>query len=157
MIYRLPLSGYKYRTKTDSIVIHCAMTPPGMDIGAAEIRGWHVNENKWADIGYHFVIRRDGSFELGRPFYAQGAGVAGWNADSVHICLVGGCDRQKREENNFTDAQWRTLRSLCLTISTIDPGEEIVIGHRDYPGVQKYCPSFDVKPWWAGVLKEIRK
>lgn len=46
--------------------IHCAATPPGMDIGADELRRWHVEGNGWSDIGYHYVIRRNGAVEFGR-------------------------------------------------------------------------------------------
>ena len=49
--------------KIDDIIIHCAATYPAMDIGAAEIRQWHVRDNGWSDIGYHFVIRRNGVVE----------------------------------------------------------------------------------------------
>ena len=52
------------RTKTDMIVIHCASTPASMDIGVKEIKKWHVEDNKWDDIGYHYVIRRDGTLEI---------------------------------------------------------------------------------------------
>ena len=48
------------RKKTDSIIIHCAATKPSMDIGIEEIRKWHVDQNGWDDVGYHFIIRRDG-------------------------------------------------------------------------------------------------
>ncbi len=47
------------------IVVHCAATPPSMNIGAAEIRKWHTDKG-WSDIGYHYVIRRDGTQEEGR-------------------------------------------------------------------------------------------
>lgn len=80
------------RKETKRIVVHCSATTPGMDIGAAEIRDWHVNENSWDDIGYHIVIRRDGTIEMGRQEGAQGAHAAGYNHDSFAICLVGGID-----------------------------------------------------------------
>lgn len=153
-IYYHPISAYARRKKTDSIVVHCAWTTAGHDVSATEIRTWHIRERKWMDIGYHFVIRRDGSIEIGRPWWAVGAGVLGWNADSIHICLAGGMKRVEgieMEDNNFTDAQFRTLRSLIITLREMDPGAEKVLGHRDYPGVTKRCPSFDVATWLKKV------
>ena len=49
------------RKKTELIVIHCAATKASMDIGASEIKKWHVDDNGWDDIGYHYIIKRDGS------------------------------------------------------------------------------------------------
>ena len=48
------------RKKTEMIVVHCAATKPSMDIGASEIKKWHVDDNGWDDIGYHYIIKRGG-------------------------------------------------------------------------------------------------
>ena len=61
------------RKVTTHCVVHCADTPAEMDIGAAEIRKWHTEDNGWDDIGYHYVIRRDGILENGRDTKMQGA------------------------------------------------------------------------------------
>lgn len=101
----------------DSIIIHCAYTPPGMDIGATEIRRWHVEERGWKDIGYHYVVRRDGDVEPGRDLDGDGdvveevgAHAAGHNAHSIGICLVGGrAEDDQAPDCNFTPAQWSSL------------------------------------------------
>lgn len=145
----------KKRSSTDYIVIHCSATPPSMDIGVEEIRRWHTEERGWADIGYHYVIRRDGSIEIGRrsseeiPYEwdsAQGAHVSGWNHRSVGICVVGGVDAEGNPEANFTDNQWIALGVLVQALEMKYPNAE-VLGHRDFPGVAKACPSFDVREW----------
>jgi N-acetylmuramoyl-L-alanine amidase len=146
------LPKYTKRKKTEVIVIHCAMTSAEQThVDAAEIRRWHVEERGWADIGYHWVIKRDGKLEAGRPEWAVGAHVENHNHNSIGICLVGGCDERGREQNNFTPEQWATLEGLvvlmCQLYKTTD-----VRGHRDFPGVKKYCPSFDAIDWWRGVL-----
>ena len=61
------------RKKTELIVIHCAATKASMDIGASEIKKWHVDDNGWDDIGYHYIIKRGGLVEVGRPEAFQGA------------------------------------------------------------------------------------
>lgn len=123
------------------VVIHCSATPPDRDIGAADIRRWHVEENGWRDIGYHYVIRRSGKLETGRPLGEPGAHARGFNKRSVGICLVG-------DGGDFTPAQWRALEVLVAWLQREWPGAE-VLGHRDLPGVDKACPTFDVRPWWA--------
>lgn len=119
-----------------------------MDIGAKEIRRWHIQQD-YRDIGYHFVIRRDGTVEDGRPVDQAGAHARGVNDRSVGICLVGGVDatKQMNPENNFTPEQFDALRALLIRLKSIYPKAE-VIGHRDVPGTRKACPSFDMKSLW---------
>ena len=51
----------------NDLIVHCSATYGSQDIGAVEIRRVHVDENGWRDIGYHYVIRRNGDIEEGRP------------------------------------------------------------------------------------------
>lgn len=129
------------------IAIHCAATPPAADIGADEIRKWHLAQG-WEDIGYHFVIRRNGTVEPGRSLEFQGAHVQGHNHEAIGICLVGGINDKAQPDANFTDAQWASLESIVHLMLNKFP-KVSVVGHRDFPGVTKACPSFDVKSWWA--------
>ncbi|MFN4278323.1 MAG: N-acetylmuramoyl-L-alanine amidase [Ferrovibrio sp.] len=135
------------RKTTDYIVIHCAATKPTMDIGAKEIERWH-RERGFFKIGYHFVIRRDGTIETGRALEEAGAHAQGFNHKSIGICLVGGIGMDGKAENNFTAEQWESLRSLVVRMKAQYPNAE-VLGHRDLPGVKKDCPSFDVRGWWS--------
>jgi len=89
------------------IVVHASYTPPSMDIGAETIRDWHVNDNGWDDIGYHYVITRAGEVEVGRPLEMAGAHVRGHNDDSIGVCLIGGmAEDESTPECNFTHWQW---------------------------------------------------
>jgi len=132
--------------KINWLVIHTAATRPSMDIGVKEIRQWH-KQRGFADIGYHYVIRRDGRVEKGRADARVGAHVRGYNRDSLGISLVGGVnERTLKPENNYTAAQWASLESLLKKLSTKYP-EANVKGHRDFPNVAKACPCFDAEPW----------
>lgn len=132
------------RTKTDLIIVHCSATPAGMDIGAKEIDRWH-REKGWLKIGYHFVIRRDGTIEPGRDIDEVGAHAEGYNGRSVGICLVGGVAIDgKHSENNFTPAQFASLAKLLKSCLISYPDAKI-IGHREV--APKDCPSFDVQEW----------
>lgn len=136
------------RKSTQFIVLHCSATRPQQDIGAKEIRQWHKAKG-WVDIGYHFVIRRDGRVEKGRPVDAVGAHVAGFNSISLGICLVGGIGADSwKPENNFTKAQWSALKQLVTEMRVKYPTAKIV-GHRDFPDVHKACPCFEAKAWAA--------
>ena len=134
------------RTETKYLVVHCSATPPDMDIGATEIRRWHIEDNCWSDIGYHFVIRRSGALELGREIDAVGAHVRGVNSVSIGCCLIGGVDDDGNPADNFTAAQRVTLDALLRVLAKAYPGA-VVRGHRDF--AEKACPSFDAKAWAA--------
>lgn len=75
------------RDETDMIVIHHTGSPD-MDASAKQIHGWHLG-NGWAGIGYHAVIRKDGTIEKGRPEWAKGAHAEGDNSHSIGIHLSG--------------------------------------------------------------------
>lgn len=141
---------FKPRTRTDLIVVHCAATKPSMDIGAREIGQWHRAQG-WLSIGYHFVIRRDGQVEEGRPHDVVGSHVKGFNERSIGICLVGGIDDQGKPEDNFTDDQKAALHALLWRYTSGIEHEGLyadlpVVGHRDLDS-GKACPSFDVQAW----------
>lgn len=134
------------RRTTNWIVLHCSATRGIQDIGAADIRKWHKAKG-WADIGYAFVIRRNGKVERGRAQDDVGSHVQGHNLDSLGICLVGGLDNKTwKPVNNFTAAQWASLKTLVAQLVKTYPKAR-VIGHRDFPKVMKECPCFDARAW----------
>lgn len=124
------------------IIIHCAATKPSMDIGADWIRKIHVQQRKWRDIGYHYVIRRNGIIEYGRQLDQIGAHVEGHNTGTIGICLVGGISETGRPENNFTPAQFEAVQFLINTLVKEFPSIIKLSGHSDY--ANKACPSFNV-------------
>ncbi len=129
--------------KINEIILHCSATPASMDIGAKEIRDWHINGNHWRDIGYHWVIRRDGTIEKGRPEHQAGAHCKGHNACSIGVCMVGGTKKDVRiPEDNFTEAQFASLAKLVKELLARYPGVT-VHGHCEYAA--KACPVFSVK------------
>lgn len=129
--------------KITRIVIHCSATPPTMNIGVEEIRQWHIARG-WSDIGYHYVITRNGTVEPGRPIKRPGAHVKGHNRDSIGICLVGGINEKGKPDSNFTFAQFLQLDNLICRLEE-EYGKLEILGHRDLPEVSKDCPCFDVK------------
>lgn len=129
------------------LAVHCSATPAARDIGAKEIDRWH-RQRGFLKIGYHFVIRRDGTVETGRPISEVGAHVEGHNSSSLGICMVGGVSADAgKGEDNFTEAQYASLWGLLTELLTKFP-EALVLGHRDFPKVKKDCPCFDVKEWF---------
>lgn len=124
------------------VIIHCSATPPSMDVGAETIRKWHVNGNGWSDIGYHFVIRLDGTIEKGRDIDVTGAHCKGNNTSSIGVCYAGGLDSDKQPKDTRTPEQKQSLRKLTSSLSVLFPGITFH-GHNEFSS--KACPSFDVK------------
>lgn len=128
------------------ITLHCTATRPSQKAGVKEVRAWHRAKG-WADVGYHFIVRRNGTVEKGRPLSQTGAHVQGWNRNNIGICLEGGLNEKSwAPENNFTREQWRALKPLVAGLRAKAKKAKIV-GHRDFPNVQKACPCFDAKTW----------
>lgn len=141
------------------LVVHCAATPPSRDIGVAEIRAMHKDRG-FNDVGYHYVIRRDGRVEKGRADNVAGAHVQGFNSVSLGVCLVGGVDSKGKPEQNYTPAQYTALKALLAKLQGAYPSAQ-VLGHRDLSPDKnrdgkispnewlKACPCFDVRAWLA--------
>lgn len=141
----------KNREKTDFIAIHCSATGPKQDFGAADIDKWHRAKG-WKCIGYHYVIRRNGTVEEGREETTIGAHVENWNSVSIGVCMVGGVDANdpKKAVNNFTPEQFASLKQLLVDLKIRYPSA-IIQGHRDFPKVAKACPCFSVAEWLKTV------
>lgn len=136
----------KDRDRTDLIVVHCSATGPKADIGRREITQWHLKRG-FVTIGYHYVIRRDGTIENGRRESEIGAHVSGHNSNSIGVCMVGGVDAQGKPSDNFTKAQYDTLRVLLGQLKSRYEKAKI-LGHRDlspdHHCGMRTCPGFEV-------------
>lgn len=128
-------------------IIHASATPNHRDHGVKDIDRWH-KERGFARAGYHFVIRRDGRLEEGRPLEQPGAHVQGHNADSIGTCLVGA----GVAITDFTPAQLTTLRRLHGSFLVRFPGITLH-GHREFTR-SKTCPGFNIPELLAAWQEE---
>lgn len=141
----------------DEVVVHCSATRPDWMEGAslaekrAEIRRWHIGApNLWSDIGYHWLIDRDGKVIAGRKETDIGAHVGGHNTGKLGVCLIGGHGSNADDlfPEHFTDAQDASLRQLLLGIG-MRTRIRRVSGHNEYDN--KACPGFNVPAWLKGA------
>ncbi|WOG28735.1 N-acetylmuramoyl-L-alanine amidase [Endozoicomonas sp. 8E] len=133
------------RKETNYIVVHCSDTRANQHVTFDDIKRWHTMERAFLDIGYHWVIERDGSAKQGRLIEDWGAHVKYHNHESVGICLVGGLNEHNEPEDNFTPEQKRMLKLLVAGHQAIYPNA-VVHGHHHFSKV-KTCPNFDVHRW----------
>ena len=108
---------------------------------AAQIDTWHRERGWKFGIGYHYVVRRDGSIELGRPEWMIGAHCVGHNAHSIGVCYEGGLDIRGEPTDTRTEAQKASLRQLLGQLRQRYP-HALIVGHHDL-NPQKDCPCFD--------------
>lgn len=148
--------------KIDSIIIHCSATKAGMDFSVEDVDRWH-RDRGMDGVGYHYVIRLDGSVEKGRSEEQVGAHCLKWNGRSVGICYIGGLDAAGQSADTRTDMQKKAMRQL---IEDLRRRYRIVavMGHRDTsPDLNgdgviepnefiKWCPCFDVRRWLAVLI-----
>ena len=128
------------------LTIHCAATPEGRHVTAAQITSW--DKAKFGQTSYHWVVELDGTMVRTLRDDQKGAHVGGANTGNIGICYVGGVDKKLTPKDTRTEAQKKSLLTLIRTYKARYPGI-IIRGHRDWPGVKKACPSFVVKDWLA--------
>lgn len=128
------------------LTIHCAATPEGRHVTAEQITAW--DKAKFGQTSYHWVVELDGKRVRTLRDDQKGAHVGGANTGNIGICYIGGVDKQMNPKDTRTEAQIKSLLTLVRTYKARYPGI-IIRGHRDWPKVNKACPSFDVAKWLA--------
>lgn len=130
------LEFVKPTRKVTKIFIHCSASDVKSHDNLETIRKWHVEENKWSDVGYHYFITKDGVIHNARPVEKIPAAQKGHNKGSIAICLSG--------NNEFTEKQFKSLYVVCLDISKEYAHKIKIFGHKDVE-TSKSCPNFEVK------------
>ena len=143
---KLNLSVNKRTIK--ELIVHCSATPEGKDYNVDTIRQWHLQRG-FSDIGYHYVIYRDGSIHTGRDESIIGAHCTGHNANSIGVCYIGGCASDgKTPKDTRTAQQKQSLVKLLKELKTKYP-QASIHGHRDFSS--KACPSFDATKEYSSI------
>ena len=121
------------------IVIHCSAVRPDQTSSAADINNWHKDRG-FKCIGYHYVVRRNGEIEPGRPEWRIGAHCVNHNAHSIGVCYEGGLDIRGQPADTRTAEQKAALRQLLEDLHQRYP-RALIVGHCDLnPG--KKCPGY---------------
>ena len=146
------------------IIIHCSAVRPNQTSSAKKIDEWHKDRG-FKCIGYHYVIRRDGTIEQGRPEWEIGAHchVKGQNHNkySIGVCYEGGLDIRGQPADTRTAEQKQTMRRLLEELHERYP-RAMIVGHRDLIATPrsdlqvrkssgKDCPCFDAVHEYADL------
>ena len=158
----------KSRRRIDYLVVHCTASPEGQDLTVAQIKADHLKRG-FSDIGYHYIVYRDGTVWAGRSVDIVGAHVSGHNTYSIGISYVGGLENDPRKnykdlkaKDTRTEAQKASLLALLMDLRKLYPKARIQ-GHRDFsPDLNhngtiepnewiKDCPSYDAKSEYRNI------
>ena len=124
------------------IIIHCSAVRPDQTSSAADIDSWHRDRGFKFGIGYHYVIRRNGEIEPGRPEWMVGAHchVKGQNHNkySIGVCYEGGLDIRGQPADTRTAEQKVAMRQLLEDLHRRYP-RAVIVGHHDL-NATKPCP-----------------
>jgi N-acetyl-anhydromuramyl-L-alanine amidase AmpD len=130
--------------KIDLLVVHCSDSDYEHHDNYFSIKQWHVVENGWSDVGYHFLILKSGEIVKCRPVERPGAHCAGFNENSIGICLTG--------KESFSKEQFRALNEL---ISELQERYKLtvydILGHKELDE-GKTCPNFNVIEKIIGII-----
>lgn len=94
--------------------------------------------------------------ELGRDVDEVPAHVVGNNKSSIGVVYVGGVSSSNPSEGGGKPKDTRTQRQkqsmlyLLKELKKLYPNAQI-LGHRDFKGVNKACPSFDAKEEYKDI------
>jgi hypothetical protein len=119
--------------KIKEIILDCSLTNPDMDWGVDELSAFERDRTGIKATGYHFVVKKDGTIENGRPLYKPGVFCSGRNKHSIGICYIGGIDRQGNFSDTRTDLQKFALVRLISKL--------LVMYGCSVESIETYCPS----------------
>jgi N-acetylmuramoyl-L-alanine amidase len=127
------------------IVIHCTATDPTATVEA--LKNFWKEKRGWGDTpGYHYLILRDGEIMELLDESKISFGAHGHNHESIHMAYIGGVDKQGNPVDNRSQSQIHAMFDKIVELGEKYPDAKI-LGHRDFAGVKKACPSFDVRKW----------
>ena len=133
--YDLEFNSLSDRYMTDMIVVHHTGNPSDDDLSAEDIHYMHRGQG-WSGIGYHYVIRKNGQVEQGRPEDTVGAHASGENWHSIGIHVSGNFEEAEPTEYQIESLAY-LIGWLCDKYD-LDPFTAVV-GHRDLMATA--CPG----------------
>ena len=132
------------------IVIHCSAVKPDQLSSATQIDTWHRKDRHYKfGIGYHYVVRRNGDIEPGRPEWLVGAHCLNHNKYSIGVCYEGGLNARGQPADTRTPAQKAAMLRLLQQLHQRYP-RAVIVGHRDLSH-DRDCPCFDAAREYADL------
>jgi len=139
------------------VIVHCSASDSSVQDSLEAVKEFHIAPQSktihwgkytakgraFSDIGYHWLITKDGKIHKGRPEKQIGAHCRGFNEHSIGVCLTG--------DNDFSSAQFESLRTIKKELK-----ERYGLSDLDFVGhsslnKEKTCPNFDLTSVLCGM------
>ena len=136
----------------NTVAIHHSAIPLDTNETMSSIQDLHMDTNQWADVGYHYVIDKDGILYEGRDIQVRGASVAGYNIGTIGVCVMGNF-----EVDLPLDIQLTKLQQLVNWLATTYTLTHLAAHHEFNP--ESLCPGKNMLPYLdslaqaAGLLR----
>lgn len=129
-VYPEQLNG-SYQT----LVIHHSAFYEGDGLSTMlEIQRAHREDRNWADVGYHFMVDKNGTIYEGRDMTVRGIHVEGFNTGSLGVCLLGDYRFEAPSDAQLTSLyalnDWIVYRTAVTHLA----------GHKDFNDFTE-CPG----------------
>jgi N-acetylmuramoyl-L-alanine amidase len=130
------------------LVVHCTATPQTTNVESIQ-RHWRERLG-WKASGYHKIVKANGEVITLATDEQVCNGVAGYNSASLHVSYIGGVDSRGNAFDNRTQGQKDAISQVLHAWKQKYPSA-IIQGHRDFPKVNKACPSFNAKAEYSHI------
>lgn len=132
--------------KRVGFTVHYSAGPPTQTVRA--IQEYHLYNKGWGDIGYNFLVDRDGNIYEGRKYtwLAVGAHSAGENTSHIGVCFIG-------RNSDVTDDAKRAIRWLYEEANRRKGASLAKRYHSGMPGAATECPGNNLRDWVKGGMK----
>lgn len=138
--------------KVKEIILHCSATVEYKNFTAADIDRWHRQQG-WRKIGYHYVVDLDGTLEVGRELFEDGAHCIGHNDKAIGICYIGGLGKDGKPKDTRTIEQKEVLYEVIYALMTVFPNLTLEDIHCHNEFANKACPCFKISDFRMEYLK----
>lgn len=137
---RSPKSNRSTHTPNRLTIHHTVQGNVSGPAAVRQVQNWHMDGNGWADIGYHFLIDRDGTIYAANPENRVGAHVLNQNRGNLGISLIGSFHKEQ-----LPDAQKRAAAAMVRYLGkkyNITINRNNVKGHGERMSTE--CPGGNV-------------
>ena len=154
---RSPKNNYSYHSPR-KLTIHHTYRPLASSFqGASTIRSiqnYHMDNNGWSDIGYHFLIGTFHSGETvvyqGRPENVIGAHTGGANTNNVGVNLIGDYDVEQVNANGYK----KMIHVLAWLCDEYNISSSQIYAHKDFSNT--LCPGENLYSLLPQIREDVR-
>lgn len=123
-----------------TVAIHHSAIPLDTDETMQSVQDLHMDSNHWADVGYHYVVDKNGIVYEGRDIHVRGASVAGYNTGTIGVCVMGNFELDLPLEIQLAVLQ-QVVNWLTKTYTLTH-----LAGHGEF-NPESVCPGKNMMPY----------